>query len=226
MSAGVSSVAGSNPSPSMWRISEWRSCATTGCTVINARDDFDGGRVDVLRYDTPSFGPVSAGVAVWNNNAFDVGATLDTSVGGGDLQVRGAWAKSEQSTGYNQWASSASYLFAQGTSMTMSFGGRDMKTPGATDPFNFWLKLGHKWGNNVVTIGGGQTQDLLTEGADGWDIAVSFVHTLRPGIEVYAGYQHQELDLDATARSNLTFSGTSTSIEAVDIVVVGSRIKF
>lgn len=208
------------------RITGGSGCATGDCTIISAREDFDGGRTDVLRYDSPSLGPVTVGVAMWNDDSYDVGATLDTSLGGGHLKVRGAWAKSENTFGYNQWSSSGSYLFSQGTSVTVSLGGRDEQDPGVTDPFNFYLKLGHKWGSNVVTIGGGQTQDLLTDGADGWDIAVSFVHTLQPGVDIYAGYQHQELDLDATARSNLTFSGTSTSIDSVDIFVVGSRIKF
>ena len=197
------------------------------CTVVDARRHFDGGRIDVLRYDSPKLGPVSVSASVHNDNAFDVAGFVDTQIGGGTFAARAGYWKADQRSDYNQWAASASYLFSQGTNFTASFGGRDLKDSSDDDPINYWFKLGHKWGNNAVTVGGGITQDLMIEGADGWDIQVSFVHTIpKPGVELYAGFQHHELDLSDASKNNLSFSGTSRSTEDINIFVVGSRVKF
>ncbi len=201
-------------------------CPATGCAVVDTRRDFDGDRVNLLRYDSPSLGPVSVSAAVFNDNAFDIGAELTSTLGGGKLLVRGAFSKEDQRGGYNQWATSGSYLFSQGTSFTFSLGGRDLKGSG-DDPINYWFKLGHKWGNNALSIGGGQTEDLLTKGANSWDVGVGFVHTIpKPGVELYAAFHHLELDLDSTAESTLAFSGSSTSTEEINVFMVGSRIRF
>ena len=107
----------------------------------------------------------------------------------------------------------------------VSFGGRDYDV--GPDPVNYWFKVGHKWGNNAAVVGGGWTDDLFADGATGWDVGVGFIHTIpRAGVELYAGYQHQELDLDGTARGTLRFSGMSTSVEDINLGCVGSRIKF
>lgn len=201
-------------------------CGTTDCTVSSARNDFDGGRSDILRYDSPKLGPLAVSAAVWNDNAFDIAATVSGQIGGGELKLAGGWQKQDQRSDFNQWAASGSFLFSQGTSITMSFGGRDLKGSG-DDPINYFFKVGHKWGNNSINVGGGQTQDLMTGGADAWNIGFAFVHNLpKPGVELYAGFHHHQLDLSSGAKTRLAFTGASTSTEDVNLFVVGSRIRF
>lgn len=197
------------------------------CTVLDARNSFDGGRDDLIRYDSPALGPLVVQGSIQNGSEFDVGAELSSDVAGGQLLVVGGYQHSASNNNFNAWAASGSYLFSQGTSITAQLGGLEFKKDlsDRPDAFTWWVKLAHKWGNNVLSASVGQTQDLVADGADALDVGVGFNHVLKkPGIELYAGYKFFTLDTNSKAKAELGITGES--VKDINAFVVGSRVKF
>ena len=56
-------------------------------TLGGSFNSFDGGRRDVIRYDSPALGPVTMAVSIANNSRWSVGAFASTSLGGGELSA-------------------------------------------------------------------------------------------------------------------------------------------
>ncbi len=195
--------------------------ADSGVTVSDTIGTLDGGRRDIVRYDSPALGPVTIATSVANDNYWDVGVYGNTSLGGGTLAFAGGYIKSSQRDGYDAWAISAAYLFSQGTSIQGTYSERNLDSapPGVSDPNNWHVKVGHKWGNNAVAIGFGQGGDKVND-ITASAFTLGFVHTIpKPGVELYAGYNYNTADL-----SSGTFG--TTSVEDVNVFFVGSRIQF
>ena len=187
---------------------------TTGTAMSTggAFSSFDGGRRDGIRYDTPSLGPVTARVSIHNNSRWSLGAHASTSLGGGELSAAIGYTDFGGTSAANdKWSGSVSYLFSQGTSITGGYGGAD-RVGGGSDPDSYYVKLGHQWGSNAVSIHYSETRDLSAAGEDNNFWGVGWVYTMRKDIELYAGYNHYELDRAAA--------------EDIDMVLLGSRIKF
>jgi predicted porin len=200
----------------------------TAGTIGSYRSSYDGGRIDVLRYDSPALGPATIAASVANDEEWDVAAFVDHNVGGGTLALYGGYLNSENRKGYEQWAISGGFLFSQGTNITITYGERDRVgggTAGRTSE-NIYVKLGHKWGNNAISGGWGETSDQAAKGVDGTMWGFGWVHTLKkPGIEIYAGYKNYDNDASAAGIANLGLAAGS-SLEDNNTFVVGSRIKF
>jgi predicted porin len=197
----------------------------SGVSFAGMRGSYDGGRTDVLRYDSPAFGPATVTGSVGNNERYAVGAFIDHEVGGGNLSVYGGYRRNQS---VDDWAISGSFLFSQGTSITATYGERDREGGGAAGRTseNVYVKLGHKWGNNAVSASWGETVDHAANGVDGSTWGVGWVHTLsKPGINLYAGYHHLDNDASAAGIANLGLAA-GTQLEDADMFVVGSRIQF
>lgn len=207
-----------------WLVNEWSSnfdlggVITFGGTTTNlgsAYNSFDGGRRDLVRYDTPDLGPAKLRASISNDSRWSLAAVVYTPLGGGELSAAAGYTDFGGDNGpagpQDQWSSSLSYKFAQGTNVTLGYGGADGGV-GAVDPDMVYAKLGHAWGNNAVSIHYGESHDLSAPGEDNTTWAVGWVHTLRSDVELYAGYNHFELD--------------RAGAQDVDIVVVGSRVRF
>lgn len=211
-----------------WLVNEWASNFdhggiiafggagnTAGTTLGSAFSSFDGGRRDLIRYDSPALGPVTLAVSIADNSRWSIGAFSSTSLGGGELSANVGYTDFGGTTGAggssDQWSGSVSYLFSQGTSITGGYGQADGGT-GASDPDSFYLKLGHQWGSHAVSIHYGETHDLSARDEDNTFWGVGWVYTMRKDIEMYAGYNNYELDRNNT--------------DNVDIFVVGTRVKF
>ncbi len=190
----------------------------------------DGGRKDILRYDSPALGPVTVAASVGNDGYFDIGVYGNTSLGGGTLAFAGGYIKEEQRSNFDGWGISAAYLFSQGTSIQGTYSERNIDSKGIEpgqvlennnkreDPTNWPIKVGHKWGNNAVAIGFGEGEDKFDD-ISHRAFTLGFVHTIpKPGVELYAGYNYNEADL-----SSSSFDG---SAEDVHIFFVGSRVQF
>jgi predicted porin len=204
-----------------WLVNEYSSAEHAGgvafggtaTTISSAFSSFDGGRRDVLRYDSPALGPVTVAVSVSNNSRWSVGAFSSTSLGGGELSANIGYTDlgGTSTTNDDMWSGSVSYLFSQGTSITGGYGASDLKGAGS-DPDSYYVKLGHQWGSHAVSVHYGETRDLSAAGEDNQFWGLGWVYTMRKDIEMYAGYNNFELDR----------AGSSD----VDVFVVGSRVKF
>jgi predicted porin len=185
-------------------------------TLTNYASDFDGGRLDVLRYDSPALGPAVISAAVGNDQLWDIAVNVDHSVGGGKLALYGGYQGAENRRGFDSWGGSVGFMFSQGTNISFAYGSRDLANaaPGRDDPTNWYVKLGHKWGNNAISVSYGETSDLV-QNADATRIGVGFIHTLpKPGVELYAGYHNHDVDL------------TGVNTEDLDVFVMGARVRF
>lgn len=212
-----------------------------GLTVGASGGTLDGGRQDVLRYDSPALGPVTIATSVGNDQYFDIGAYVDANLGGGQFQLAGGWIKADNYDGTQRWAVSASYRFSQGTGIAGTYSVRDYKSCGTScrNDATYWaIAVGHKWGNNAVSLSYGQADDVanvattdLATYQRGWigmdrnNLNIGFTHTLpKPGVDLYAGFIWNELDgLNNAARTSLNLNGDA---EDVYSFYVGSRVQF
>jgi len=189
-----------------------------GNSVGQTTSSFDGGREDVIRYDTPKMGPFSGKISIGEDGMWDFQARMNGAFSGAKYDVRGGYQEDSQPAGAastgpttDKWGISGSVLFSQGTSITAQYGEQDT----ARDAETFYLKLGHKWGNNAVAVDYRTTDDLaaLNDEYTGW--GVGFVHNIPgPRVQLYAGYRNHDLDRPGVAS------------EDVDVFNVGARVAF
>lgn len=195
------------------------------------RTTIDGNRKDIIKYDSPALGPATIAASIGQQSYYDVAAFIDTNLGGGSLSLYGGYAREEHVTGSmaNLWRISASYLFSQGTNITGAYGQKDFKTgPGAPSADDWFVKLGHKWGNNAVSVSYSSQEDGFVNGSTAPMWGLGFVHTIpKPGVELYAGFKQYQLDLSTAAQAAVCPGGAATcSTKDLNVFVVGSRIKF
>lgn len=197
---------------------------TTQGTAYSYSSSFDGGRRDLVRYDTPSIGPLSAAVSVGTNSRFDTSLRLASDVGGGSLLARIGYAEAGGSAGASAGGASetlsgsASYKFSQGTFIDGFYGTRDMNAGAArSDPNTWYVALGHSWGTNTAAIDYLEGNDV-TQDCNGDRIGVGFKHGLSGGATIYTGYHHYTADCDGLA--------AGTTINDIDVFHVGARVHF
>jgi hypothetical protein len=190
--------------------------AGTAATGLNAFNSLDGGRIDIVRYDSPKLGGMFGLSASMGNNEFwSASANLNTALAGGKLSAQIGYQDADNRSGNSSYGGSASYIFSQGTSITGSYAVRDFVATGRNDAERWTVQLAHKWGNNVVGIHYNDTSDHVDNGSDGTNWGVGFIHTIpKPGVELYAAYNNYDLDI------------TGANIDDLDAFVVGARVKF
>ena len=192
--------------------------AAIGGTTSDISSYFDGhSRKSRIRYDTPSFGPLTVSVDASQNDAWGVKGYVYTSLGGGDLSLALGYASGDNRYGHSRIGGSASFLFSQGTNITLGYQEKDYPAAALLTTDHLFVKLGHRWGNNAVSISYGANSDAGgVAGVDGERIGIGFVHSIpKPKVELYAGYKHWSRD-----------SAAGVSFEDIDSFQVGTRIKF
>jgi predicted porin len=188
-------------------------------SVFGNNSYFDGhSRRARIRYDAPSFGPLSLSVDMSQNNTWGTKAYLYTSLGGGDLSAHLGYAHGDNRFNRSDFGGSASFLFSQGTNITIGLQERDFVANGRDTATHYSVKLGHRWGNNAVSISYQQTDDLSANSSEANAIGIGFTHAIpKPGVELYAGYRHNSLEDDGTGNGNF---------EDIDVFYMGTRVKF
>lgn len=203
-----------------WRTSAGGTVANgTNLLDVNAvSNSFDGGRFDLIRYDAPKLGPVSAAVAIGDDQRWDAGVAIKTTFSGATLRLDGGYEDRSNNADYDQWGISGSVLLAQGTNLNIAYSERDLKrtaTRASRDADTFYIKLGHRWGNNSAAIDFIQTDDLVANNDEYTSWGLGIAHNVPgPNVQFYASYRHRELN-----RPNVNF-------EDMDVFAVGSRVRF
>ena len=142
----------STPSSYGGSVAHRTSGGAAGPRVFSANTYFDGNRRARIRYDAPSFGPLTVSVSAANNNMWAVKGYVYTSLGGGDLSMALGYEADDQrgaagaQAGRDSIGFSASYLFSQGTNITFNWAERDFEAAGVNDATHWYIKLGHRWG--------------------------------------------------------------------------------
>ena len=185
-----------------------------GGTVFDFHGTFDGGRHDLLRYDTPAFGPSGGGklkLSMGNKGRYEVGALYSGDAGPGTLAVSGGYISSEDRDGYDQWQISGSYLLNQGLNLTLFYGDRDVKD--GRDSDSFGAKLGYQYGRNAFSLSYQDYSHTAGRGDESDRIGLGWVHKTN-SVEFYGGWQLFSTDLK------------KVDVEDFNSVYVGSRVKF
>ena len=193
--------------------------AKSGILMFSTMTYFDGqSRRSRIRYDAPSFGPLSLSVDASQNDAWGAKGYVYTSLGGGDLSLAIGYASGDNRFGRSDFGGSASYLFSQGTNITLGWQERDFAAVGRDTATHWYVKLGHRWGNNAVSISYGDNDDIRANGSEADSIGIAFTHSIpKPKVELYAGYHNNSLDNDGTS---------ATQYEDIDVFAIGTRVKF
>jgi len=177
---------------------------------------YDGGRRDVIRYDSPKLGPVGIAASVNNDQGWSASAKVKTGLGGGQLSAALGYTHDTGGRSIESiWGMSASYSFSQGTSISGHYA--DRETEGGADSDSFSISLGHKWGVHAVQATYSEGNDHATGimNSESTGYAIEYVHNLKKvNTQLYAGYLHAELD------------ATGLSYEDIDVFTVGARVKF
>ncbi len=200
----------------------------TSLTVASIFSSFDGGRRDGVRYDSPSFGPVSFMVGAATNNRWDASLWVDSELAGGQFWGAVGYSHAAGATGADTILASASYKFSQGTNVAVAWAQRDApdgSAAGTPDPDHFFVALGHDWGNNAARVFYQQTDDV-SAGCEGESFGVGFNHSIpKPRVDLYAGYANHSADCNAAANAGFGLAAT-TDLEDINVFFVGSRVRF
>ena len=205
----------------------WLGGATNWCSYAAfngpACPSNDGGRKEVLRYDTPAIGPASIAVSTGNNDYFDIKLSIAGSMGdaGYDLRI-GHIAEYEKVDVTPPWEDSmrvitdtgdittmsGSVSFGQGTSVSAAWSQEDT---GSQVEYQY-MKLDHSYGDGSIGVyyktgeyGAGEKDGV--EGAV-WGIGIG--HSLGGGATAYAGYRQISED----------------KMKDIDLLLAGMRVTF
>jgi hypothetical protein len=159
------------------------------------------GRKRAVRYDAPSIGPVSLGVAVGNDDYWDAAAQISGSAGDAGYNLR---------VGYNGQDGNEDLM--AGASVTVGSTGVAVNwTDGEDangDNDSVFFKLDQSYGDGSVAVYYKQGENSTGEG-DQWGLAVA--HSLGGGATAYAGYRMVDNDADA---------------DSIDGFLAGLRVTF
>lgn len=177
------------------------------------------GRRNILRYDTPSIGPVSFAASVFkpdsngsegsldHNDAdeshhWSFGANLSHDIGAANL-IAGLLLM-EDVIGI-----SGGLAFANGTSINAAWASDD--DTGA-DFEDWYINVAHSWGNMSVAVDYRTTDNASNK--QGRGIGLGGQYALGSGVDVYAGFH------------NYAFDAPGPDLEDINSFIVGSRVRF
>lgn len=188
--------------------------ALTHDATFEAYDAFS--RYDRVRYDTPSLGPVTLSVSAGQTDKYEGAVRWSQGLGGGTVSAGlfyGQWNGGGVDARYG---GSIAYLFSFGTNILVSAAVNDPQAAGAPDATTWYAKVGHKWGNNAVSIGYGESDDVVA-GFNDKGFNIGFNHNIpKAKVDLYAGYQFNELDTPAGA----------PGVDDIQALILGTKLKF
>jgi predicted porin len=172
-------------------------------------------RYDRIRYDSPALGPVTLAVSAGQANLYEGAVRWSQGLGGGQISAAAFYGKQAGVT-KNRYGGSVAYLFSFGTNLQASYSSNEPDVAGSTTGKNWYVKVGHKWGNNAVSVGYGESKDVVNGFKDkGFNIG--FNHNIpKAQVDLYAGVAGNYLDSP---------SG-SASVDDIYTVTVGTKLKF
>ncbi len=191
----------------------------TNISIANAFTDFDGGRQNRVRYDTPAFG----GLTLSGSYGEDQKSSAALRWGGafaGLKAMGGLGIQDPSSSGVDYVVSGLGSVLqtASGLNFTVAGG---VESQDGDDPYFIYLKGG--WQTRLVNFGGTafsvdwqRTDRQPNEDDTGDSIGLAAVQTIENyGTEVYAGFRWYTLD-----------TGNAPGVNDIYVGTVGTRMKF
>ncbi len=205
-----------------WKTSSGAGLTAGGATTAGAGithgatfSEFDAfSRYDRVRYDSPALGPVTLSVSAGQADRYEGAARWSQGIGGGQISAALFYGKQNNVT-KNRYGGSVSYLFSFGTNITVAGAQNEPDFTGSTKATTWYLKVGHKWGNNAVSVSYGESKDVVV-GFKDKGFQIGFNHNIpKAKVDLYAGVHGNQLDSPGAA-----------SVDDIYAVVVGTKLKF
>ena len=178
----------------------------SGYSVFSFFPSVNTARMNTLRYDTPSIGPISLSASIQKDSAdghdWHFGASLSHDVGAANV-IAGLLYE-EDVLGI-----AGGIAFANGTSVNAAWGSDDAS---GQDFEDMYINVAHSWGNMNVAIDYRSTDnDMKMEGRA---VGLGAQYSLGGGVDVYAGF------------NNYSFDAPGKDLEDINAFHVGSRVRF
>jgi hypothetical protein len=201
----------------------WRTAAggtiagsLTAGQTFNNYDAFS--RYDALRYDSPALGPATLSASIGNADRWEVAVRLNTGLAGGQLAAAMFYGQDHgrTATDDDRYGGSASYLFSQGTNLSLAYARNEQNVAGGTDSGVYTVKLGHTWGAHALAAQYSVGDDV-TPGYQDTAYGIGYNHRLaKVKADLYAAFLHVELDTPAGI----------ASVEDHNVVIAAARVSF
>jgi hypothetical protein len=200
----------------------------TGVTLSDSFFNFDSGRMNRIRYDSPMLGPAQLSVSAGSDQRWDAALTFGGDYGtwsGVDLGPFtglggvGIHKPQDRDEDYRVAGSWSLLHDESGLSLTAS-GGLDTDTQGDT-PYNLYGKLGWDvawlpFGATGFGVDYTYTENVSADGDEGQSVGIAVVQLLdRYGIELYTQFRWFMLDRATGPGFDDIFAGT-----------LGTRVRF
>lgn len=200
----------------------------TDVSIGDAFSDFDGGRQDRARYDSPVFGPgLQASVSAGSDQRYDAALSFGKEFGAwpgikvGPFTTLGGIGiadPSVQDVDFRVLGSASVLHDPTGLNLTLSGG---MDEADGRDPYNLYVKGG--WYGTLNTLGNTgfgidltRSHEIVTAGDTGYSVGGAIVQTIEGyGTELYSQVRWYSLDRD-----------DAPSVDDIVVGTVGTRVKF
>ena len=170
----------------------------SGHNVGNFLPSITTSRANVLRYDSPSIGPVSVQVSLHKADAtghqWNFGAKLNQEFGPGTLKMGIQLAE-------DVLGIAGGVMFANGTAVNAAWGNDDR---GTTDREDIYASVTHTWGNTTVALGYRTADDDTAAALEGRGIGLGVNHSLGSGVDIYAGFNNYSFDMPGKDLEDVT----------------------
>ena len=164
-------------------------------------------RANVLRYDTPSIGPLKVGVSVQKDGGED---HLWNFVGYLNQDFGAGTFKGGVHLADDVLAMGGGVKFSNGTSINAAWGNDDRD---GQDFVDLYASIAHSWGNTTVALDYRTTDNEANK--EGRSIGLGVNQSLGSGVSVYAGFNNYSFDDD-----------TDMNLEDVTAFHIGSLVEF
>lgn len=196
--------------------------AEGGLEIGDVYANFDGGRTDRIRYDTPSFAGFSLATSANSGDAFDGGLRYSRDFQG--TKVAAAFAATNPGDliagAEAVYLGSASILLPMGLNATFSSALQEWEDSDRDNATNWYGKLGYKTmfyegSSTALSVDYGETSNLAADNDKAKTWAVAAVHNVNDwATEFYAVWRNYKLDSDAA------------DYDDINVFMTGARLKF
>lgn len=197
---------------------------TAGLSSTSVRSvfkSFDGGRRDLIRYETPKLSGFKGEVDLYDSGEWGIGAHYDNKFGGVQVRVRAFYENNSGSgTSGDVWQIGASVKHDSGVSLTGLYGKQDPDS--GNDHTTYAATLGYTANMNSLGATGigvhfEGTQDVGGDGVDGQAVGIGFNQQIKSaGANIYGNVMWWDVDVPSA----------STQLDSLVTFMVGGQVKF
>ena len=180
--------------------------SSSGYSVFSFFPSVNTPRMNTLRYDTPSIGPITLSASIQKEDAtshdWHFGASLSHDVGAAN--VIAGLVYEEDVLGI-----AGGLAFPNGTSVNAAWGSDDS---GGQDFEDMYINVAHSMGSLSVAVDYRSTENGMD--MEGRAVGLGAQYSLGGGVDVYAGF------------NNYSFDAPMKDFEDINAFHVGSRVRF